>query len=196
MEQEPANLQQLLDRIGQSAAGREQVCLGMIVDAVGRRSFGPLLLLAGVILFSPLSGIPGVPTTCGLLVLFISLQLLMRRRQFWLPAWLLRRSVTGDRLVRGLRVVTPTARVIDRGLRPRLTLFVGPLGQYVIALVCVAIALGIPLMEVVPFSATGAGLVLLIFGLAMITHDGLLVLTAVILMALLSALVAFTVLSA
>lgn len=92
MPQKLSNLEQLLDLIDKAADDLDRVSLGMIVEAVGSRSFGPLLLMVGVTLASPLSGIPGMPTTMGMLVLLIAVQLLFGRQHFWLPRWLLKRS--------------------------------------------------------------------------------------------------------
>lgn len=172
------NLQQMLDRIEESAKGEERVTLGAVVEAVGRRSFGPLLLLAGVIMASPLTGIPSVPTSMGILVLLIAGQMLLHRQHFWLPAWLLRRSISVQKLDRVSRWLRPSARFVDRWLQPRLTLFIDGLSSYVIALACIAIAAGMPVMELVPLSAHIAGLALSAFGLALISRDGLLALLA------------------
>ncbi|WP_247639740.1 exopolysaccharide biosynthesis protein [Chromohalobacter moromii] len=46
-------------------------------------------------------------------------------------------------------------------------------GTYLVALFCFLIALAVPLMEVVPFSANGAGLALMMFGLSLMANDGL-----------------------
>lgn len=181
MAQEPKDLEQLLDRIGESASDKDEVSLDTIVEGVGRRSFGPLLLMAGVILASPLSGIPGMPTSMGVLVMLIALQLLIGRKGFWLPRWLLKRSVARDKLDKTLKWLRPPARFIDRFLRPRMPVFVQRSGIYVIGIVCVLIALGVPLMEVVPFSASGAGIAIAIFGLSLVACDGLLALLGFIL---------------
>lgn len=172
------NLQQMLDRIEESAKGEERVTLGTVVEAVGRRSFGPLLLLAGAVLASPLTGIPSVPTSMGILVLLIATQMLLHRQHFWLPDWLLRRSISVQKLDRVTRWLRPSARFVDRWLQPRLTLFIDGLSSYVIALACIAIAAGMPVMELVPLSAHIAGLALSAFGLALISRDGLLALLA------------------
>lgn len=172
------NLQQMLDRIEESAGDQERVSLGTVVEAVGSRSFGPLLLLAGVIMASPLTGIPSVPTSMGILVLLIASQLLLRKQHFWLPDWLLRRSISVQRLKRVIGWVRPSARFVDRWLRPRLTLFIDGVSIYVIAMACIAIAAGMPVMELVPLSAHIAGLALTAFGLALIARDGLLALLA------------------
>lgn len=43
---------------------------------------------------------------------------------------------------------------------------------------CVLIAVAMPPMELVPFTATGAGAALTAFGLSLIAHDGLVALLA------------------
>lgn len=172
------NLEQLLGRIGKATEGHPQVSLGMIVEAVGRRSFGPLLLVAGLILASPLSGIPGIPTTIGVVVVLIAFQLLLGSRHFWLPRWLLRRSVDRNKMCRALRWLDRPARVVDRWIRPRLTMLHEGPSLYLIALVCGAVGIVTPAMELIPFSAHAAGAVVAAFGLSLIAHDGLLTLFA------------------
>ncbi|MCG7598761.1 exopolysaccharide biosynthesis protein [Halomonas sp. McH1-25] len=181
--QQISTLEQLLDRLEASTREARQVSLEMIVEAVGSRSFGPLLLVAGLITLAPLIGdIPGVPTIMGILVLLVSGQLLVGRRHFWLPKWLLGRSVESGKFTRGIYWVRRPARVIDKLLKPRLVMLVHGAGLYAVAATCCLIALAMPLMEVVPFSANGAGAALTLFGLALIARDGLLVLIGFVLM--------------
>lgn len=178
--EEPTDLEQMLDRIEQ--AGREggpRTSLGSVVSAVGRRSFGPLLLVPGVITLMPIVGdIPGVPTLMALLVLVVAVQLLLGRRHFWLPETLLKRSVDSAKVRKSVQWSRKPARFVDRLFRPRLEVFTRGAGIYAVALVCVFIALAMPPMEVVPFSANGAGLALMLFGLALMAHDGVMALVA------------------
>ena len=170
---------ELLDRIGSRVGeDRDRISLGMILETVGSRSFGPLLLLLGVILLSPLSGIPGMPTTMGMLVLLIVVQMLFHREHFWLPACLLRRSVGRNRLNKALRWLRPLARFIDRFLQPRLRIFICGYSVYLVAIVCLVMAVITPLMEVIPFFATSTGAVFTAFGLSLIANDGVLALVA------------------
>jgi hypothetical protein len=177
--QELTNLEQLLDRIDEAANDREYVSLDAILQAVGRRSFGPVLLVAGLVMFAPIIGdIPGVPMIMGVLVVLTIGQLLFRREHFWLPRWLLKRSVAQDKLRKALRWLCPPARFVDRLVRPRLPMFTHGTGMYVMAIVCIVIAAATPAMELVPFSANGAGAALIAFGLSLVAHDGLLALLA------------------
>ncbi|MFW6054805.1 MAG: exopolysaccharide biosynthesis protein [Thermodesulfobacteriota bacterium] len=184
MTQGVRNLGELLDRIASRVEDdQDRISLGMILETVGGRSFGPLLLLLGVILLSPLSGIPGLPTTMGLLVLLISVQMLFHRDHFWLPACLLRRSVGHNGLYKALRWLRPLARFIDRFLQPRLRIFIRGCSVYLVAIVCLVMAVITPLMEVVPFFATSTGAVFTAFGLSLIANDGFLALIAFMLTA-------------
>ena len=164
---------------------KDAVTLGALIDEIGTRSFGPLLLLAGLVTVMPIVGdIPGVPTVMALLVLLVAGQLLLGREHFWLPRWVLDRRVRRDRLVRALGWLRRPARWVDRLLRPRLAWLVRGPGQYAIAVACVVIALAMPPMEFVPFSANAAGAVLLAFGLALIARDGVFALVAYVITAL------------
>lgn len=179
-EQSPAtSLNEVLDRIEEAAEGHVRVTLGMIVHEVGDRSFGPLLLLAGLITLTPLLGdIPGVPTTMGLLVVLTAGQLLIGRDHFWFPRWVLDRGVGRDKLEKATGWLRKPAGWVDRMLRARLTLVVSGPGKYVTAVACLVIGAAMPAMDFVPFSANGAGAALTVLGLALIARDGLVALVA------------------
>lgn len=190
--EEITNLTCLLDRLSEASVEEDSVNLGAALDTVGTRSFGPWLLLAGLITLAPVVGdIPGVPTVMGILVLLVAVQLLFRRDHFWLPRWMLDRSVSRNKFCKALKWMQKPARWIDRLLRPRLPSFTGSGGVVVIALVCALIALAMPVMEVVPFSANGAGLALTAFGLALIARDGLLAAIAFVCTAITSGLIVY-----
>lgn len=181
MAEEPRNLEQHLDRIGKADAEENQVSMGTIIEAVGRRSFGPLLLVAGLVTLAPVIGdIPGVPTMMGVFVLLTAGQLLLRRDHIWLPRWLLELSVSRDKVCKVLDWLRRPARFVDRWTHPRLTQFIEGTGIYVLAVACIAIALAMPFMEIVPFSANGAGAALTAFGLAVVTRDGLVAVLALL----------------
>lgn len=188
---EITNLSGLLDRIDSNAEDKGDITLGEIVEAVGRRSFGPMLLLVGVIMASPISGVPGMPTTMGIILLLIAVQLLLRKEHFWLPKWMLKRSADTSKIYRTLRHLRPVASFVDRILRPRLPLFSEGISIYVIAVVCVLVGVTMPMMELVPFSVHGAGVAMTAFGLALIARDGLVGLIAFVVTAIVYALAVY-----
>ncbi len=51
MNQPLQNLEQLLDHIGELARNNHRVSMAMIVESIGSRSFGPMLMLIGIILY-------------------------------------------------------------------------------------------------------------------------------------------------
>lgn len=169
------NLEQMVDRLEEATRDEERVTIDHVLDTIGRRSFGPILLLAGLITLAPVIGdIPGIPTLVACVVFIVGIQLIFHRDHFWLPDWMLRRSVDRDRLCKALGWLRKPARWVDRLIRRRLTALTGGVMARVIAAVCLTIALAMPAMEFVPFSATGAGAALAAFGLALIANDGLL----------------------
>lgn len=176
---EYTNLEQLLSRILDISKEADTVYLDDILNAAGQKSFGTILLLAGIITLAPLIGdIPGVPTTMGLIVFLIAIQMLLRRKNLWLPDLLLKRSIKQKKLQKAMKWLMPAARFIDRFLKPRLTILTGAAMVHVIAMICVFIALVMPVMEFIPFSANIAGIALTTFGLALLARDGLLALIA------------------
>lgn len=168
-----------LERMEQEA---QRVSVDDVVHAIGRRSFGPLLLVAGLITLTPIIGdIPGMPTLMATLVVLVSVQLLAGRETFWLPGWLLKRSLSQQKFDKGINLMKKPARWIDGLLRVRLPWLTGYIGIRVTALVCLLIALAMPPMEFIPFSANGAGLALALLGLGLVARDGLVLLLGFVL---------------
>lgn len=176
-ERGPTSLSALLERVRHAGHRDDSVSLGAILEAIGRRGFAPFLLLAGLVTLAPLVGdIPGVPTLMASLVLLAGSQLLAGRRSIWLPRWLLERRISRDRFRRVLAWLERPAGWIDRLLKQRLVWLTRPPAHLGIALTCLVVALAMPPMEVIPFSANGAGLALTLFALALLADDGLLAL--------------------
>jgi len=183
-EHQIANLEVLIDHLRRAADTDDRdVTVESLLEAVGRRSFAPLLLLVGVLLFSPLSGIPTFPTLMALITSLVTLQMLLGRHYFWLPRWLLDRRLDRDRLRQLLAWVDAPARLTDRVLRPRLLTLVRRPAERLTALLCFLLALALPITEVVPFSSSVAGVAFLAFGLALVAFDGALALVAYLLVA-------------
>ncbi|MEJ6655944.1 MAG: exopolysaccharide biosynthesis protein [Pseudomonas sp.] len=194
MNQKLSNLEALLDCMDEAGEGEEHVSLDMLMDTIGKRSFGPVLLLIGVILVSPLSGIPGLPSTMGVVVFLLSMQMLVRKKRIWLPGWILRRKIKQQSLAKATQWLRRPASFIDRKVKQRFSLLVDGPGSWPIALVCLVLAVTLPQLEPGPFAASSAGVALTIFGLSMIARDGVLVLLGYTFTLGVSGLVAYSVL--
>ncbi len=192
---EPDGLVSLLQLLAEIREEGDTVRLGTLLDVVGRRSFGPLLLLAGLITVAPLVGdIPGMPTLIGVFVFLVALQMMLGRDHFWLPRFLLDRQIRRHSLHKAVVWMMPTARFIDRFLHPRLIFLVNGGARYGVAILALVVSLLMPVMEFIPFSANAAGVTLTVFGLALIARDGLLALIALVLTGLSAGVLAWALL--
>lgn len=172
-------LEELVDEVEATASEQREVSIDAVMDRLGRRSFAPLLLLAGLMMVVPgLSDIPGVPVMLGLVVILISSQVLLRRDHIWMPQWLLDRSADSDKVDKAMDWLRRPARFLDRLTKPRQKWLVRHAGVYVIATASIVVAAATPLMELVPFSASLAGIAIAAFGLSLVAEDGVIALIA------------------
>jgi hypothetical protein len=191
-DQNPIDLEDLLEQL-EAAGGRgKEISLREVRDAIGRRAFAPLLLLVSLLGFTPLGGIPGVPTTLAAIVILIAGQVALSRRHLWAPAFLLDRQVERRRLQKSARALKPVARAVDKVIWPRLTFLTEPPWSAVIACACVLLALTVPPFEFIPFIDLPLWGAMVAFSLALFAHDGVLAIIAFALTALGIVLAAMT----
>lgn len=180
-ENSPRDLTGLLDELQQAAeTNGAKLSVGEILDTIGKRSFGPLLLLGGLLGMTPVSAIPSAPTIIAVITLLISVQLLFGRESVWIPGFLEKLSVKAERVKKAVKISRKPARVVDRMVRPRLELLTRPAADRVVAAVCVLIALCVPPLEFLPFVAFVPSFAIAAIGLGLLARDGLLVLIALI----------------
>jgi hypothetical protein len=174
--EQPRSLGQLLDQVASKADG-ERVSLGEILNACGNRSYGPALLLIALIELLPvISAIPGLYVITGSLIIMLAAQLLLMRPYPWLPARLLRFSLSRERLQQSVDWARPWARRIDWLVRPRLTFLVRPPMLNVMAAICILLALLFFPLAIIPASEKALAVPIFFFALALTARDGLLAL--------------------
>lgn len=178
-DKQASTLEGLIDELAAAAEEASgEVSVADVMDKVGQRSFGPLLLVPALVALTPLGGIPGLPTLLAAFVVIVAGQLLAGRHGFWLPQVLMRRSVKPDKLKTSVSYARPVARVVDKVLGARLAWLTRAPFIHVAAAVCILVAFTVPPMEVVPFAGTVSWVAIAAFGLALIAHDGLVMLIA------------------
>lgn len=155
-----------------------KVSVGEIVETFGKRSFGPLLLLTGLLGMTPVAAIPTAPSLIALITVLIAGQLLFGRESIWLPRFLEKLSVKSERVAKAAHVAQRPVHVADRIVRPRLKALTTPVADRVVALACVLVAVCVPPLEFLPFVAFVPSLAIFAFGLGLVARDGLLVLIA------------------
>lgn len=175
---EGKSLTDIVEQITHAGSSEAAVTVGEILESVGQSSFGPMLLVPGLVVLSPLSGIPGLPTLGAIIVLLIAGQLLLGRRCFWVPDFIRRRSISRERMVSAGRFLMPVARFMDRLVKPRLTFLTRKPFDYTIAIACVLLALVMPPLEAILFANSLTAAAISAYGLGLVASDGFLVLLA------------------
>jgi hypothetical protein len=174
-EQTPQNLTGLLDQIRSAGLSPETLTVADIRERLGRRSFGPLLLFSGLVLLTPLAGLPLLPGLFGLVIMLTAGQMLLGWRELWLPEFVLHRSLTRHNVERFDAAARRVARFVDRFVRPRWHYLTEPPFALVIAGLCFFMGLLLLPLEFIPFTSSIPGLPVAAFGLALMTRDGLFV---------------------
>jgi len=177
-----SDLEDVLSELQHAAdSNGAKVSVGEIVEAFGRRSFGPLLLLGGLLGMTPVAAIPTAPTIIASITILIAIQLLFGRETIWIPSFLQKLSVKSDRVKKAVRVARKPARFADRLVRPRLQALTRPVADRLVALVCILVALCVPPLELLPLAAFIPSLAIFVFGLGLVSRDGVVVLVAFLL---------------
>ncbi len=175
------------DGTGPAAPGQDKesspehtgkVRVGDMVGAFGTRSYGPFLIVPALLEISPIGAVPGVPTVLATMVVLFAAQMLFGAKRLWVPGFVEREGFSARRLERGVQKLRPVACRIDRWFHGRLRrLTTGPFMR-VAAAGCIALAITVPLLEVVPFASSIPMAAIALFGLALLVGDGLLMLGA------------------
>lgn len=144
-----------------------------MITAVGRRSYGPLLLFIGLFAISPITAIPGLTWAAAALTLVVAGQMAVGMRRIWLPRQVLATPLPRSLVAKSANAGKRWAKQIDAVLRPRLLFMSQPPFVTVVALCCIAAALVTFPLGFIPFGPLAPSLAVVIFGLGMAARDGL-----------------------
>jgi len=162
----------ILERL-EAISDRESLSLNTLITAFGAHSFLPALLVPAILLVSPLSGIPFFSTACGLVIAAIAGQMLAGSERLWIPRSMHHVRVDGTRVADALERLHNLADRLDRNTQKRFRFLIrGPFRKALEA-TCVLCGLAMPFLELVPFSSSALGLVVVLLTLSLIVHDGL-----------------------
>jgi hypothetical protein len=153
----------------------ERMTIQDIIDGLGERSFGFVLLLFG--LASAIAP-PGVATFTAIPLMFFGLQMLARYRTPWLPRSIAGRGFVKTDLEKTIVRGVPTMKWIERFCRPRLLFLIGPLGERLLGLLIFVLAVVIALPG--PLTNAPPGFAIAFMSIAIIERDGLLVFAGVL----------------
>jgi hypothetical protein len=164
---------ELLAEVLASSRG-EAIAFGDVLDPLGERSFGFVILLLALPNFIPVP--VGVGGPMGVLVAAVGLQMACGLARPWLPARLRGRSVRRSTIERFVARLTPVLRWIERLSSPRLeTLTRQPVHRITgLLLVLIGVALALP----IPFTNYLFGILLVVYAVALIEGDGVALIVA------------------
>lgn len=153
----------------------EVLQLREILNGLGRSLFGMLLFLAILPAFLPLPGLAG--GLSGPLVVLVGLQLLAGLRRPWLPRFIAERGPTRGTISRFEHRIGPALMRLEKLVRPRVTAMLDhrPATMFTGLLL---VLLGILLVLPIPFTNYLFGVLLMLFALALLERDGVLMLVA------------------
>ncbi len=173
--QDPGNLTSVMDRLIEGT-GAEHLSFGQILKIFGRRAYGPSLLVPGLLALGPTGAIPGMSILTGAIIGLISLQLVARRSSPWLPARLMRATISRSRLQSAIAKARPVTERIDSWIKPRLLFLSEAPFDRVIALLCLLMALLMFPFAALPFAVAMPAASICLLALGLMSEDGLLIL--------------------
>jgi hypothetical protein len=152
-----------------AAEDRARVSIGDVVQALGDRSFAPVMILLAVPNAIPF--IPGSSTVLGLLLALVAIQLVIGMRRVRLPARLNRWSFDRDGFGRVVAKVTPWLARFERMARPRFWPESYRLAERLAGIV--ALALSLMIMLPIPFANGVPAIAICLLALGISERDGL-----------------------
>ena len=155
----------------------ESVTLGWLVDSLGDRSFGIVLLLLGV-----LASLPGASAIAGVLISVLACQMILARPAPVFPRFLAARSFQKQRLARMQRRAVPALRYIERFVRPR---WQTPFRMARRGIGVAVLLIDTLLFAPVPLSNIPPALAIILLAFSHLEEDGLLLCIALLICALL-----------
>lgn len=159
------SLSDLLRKLG----GEKDTTLGGIVEALGERAFGALILILAAPNLIPLP--PGSSAVFGAPLVFITAQLMVGSLKLWLPRRLASVKIDGKRLSYLVGRLTPYAAKAEKLLKPRGTALVSPAGERLAGAAC--LVLSIVLFLPIPFANMAPALAMCCFALGLIAQDSI-----------------------
>lgn len=161
----------LLEALVDETSG-EQVSLRQLMEIAGHRSYGPVILLLGLVAVSPLTLLPGTTWAVAAVTLLFAGQIFFGRSQPWLPAKLVDAKFPRDLLEKTVRQSRKFARIADKLTSPRLVFLTEPPFVMIVALLCVLAALVTFPLGLIPLAPVLPGLSIVLLGIGMTARDG------------------------
>ncbi|SLN10185.1 Exopolysaccharide synthesis, ExoD [Aquimixticola soesokkakensis] len=174
--QSPQSLRDIL-RALHAASDGDTVSVDEILDQIGHRSFAPAILVPAMILVSPISGIPGTPTIGAVIILLITVQAILGVDHLWLPAFVRKRRIKGEKLEKAVTWLERPVLWIDDHTERRVAFLARKPWSLVALMAIAALACVMPLLEVLPLVTSVLCFAISLLAIGMMGRDGLFMLS-------------------
>lgn len=163
----------------EAAEQAEALTAAQILDVIGARGFGPVLVVLSFFLILPVGMVPGMPAVVGLLMFLIGLMLVLGRKRLHLPRKVGALSLASHRIIALTTRVRPLAARLRGVLHPRLS-FLAASRPALVAIGLLLMGTGAIIFAVgfIPFLPFFMALHVLLIGLGLTTRDGVAILAA------------------
>lgn len=155
----------------------ETIRLGDLIRGLGKRSFGPTLLICALPEALPLP-IAGVSAFIGMPLVLVSLQLMLGYTTPWFPKWIANRSIKRKDFEKGVNIVLRYLARFEKIIRPRWKLMTTPIAERLLSILFFLLACVIVLP--IPFGNFLPAIALVIISLGLIEGDGLVIVVGII----------------
>lgn len=148
----------------------DHVTLGDLLDHLGERAPGFLLVALSIPAIVPTPGLPA-GLVSGTVLALVSLQMIAGQRSLCVPGWLSRRRVPSNIVQGVVERATPLLERVERRLVPRYAAFTRP--AMLPPLGVLVLIMGVLIALPIPFGNTVPGIAVLVTALGLVARDGL-----------------------
>jgi hypothetical protein len=159
-------------------ADHGKVSLHELLHAWGDRVYGPLFIILGLVVLTPIAAVPGVAAVIGLVVASFALQMAAGRHHPWAPRFALGLSVKEASLKTARAKLAPTLAALDALIKERLDWASGRAERRVAAAVVAVLGLAMVPFDFIPFADAPPAVGIVLYGVAITARDGLVMLIA------------------
>ena len=161
------------------ALKRNERSIEGILKMYGSQSFGFIIALLAFVILVPTGIIPGVALACGVMIVFVIVQMLLGFNDIYVPRWLGSKQVSEKALESIIDTYHSQKKLFDflAGRRHFDWMFHIP-ARYVSDILLLVVALSTIPITVLPFLETIPGFILMVFGFAIAQRNGYMMLFA------------------
>lgn len=155
----------------------ERVRVRDIIESLGQRSFGFILLIFALPNSLPMIGIPGVSAITGMPMLFVAVQMALGHKRVYLPRWIADSSLATVDFQKLVNKVAPWLQRLEKLMKPRIPVLTQGNAERWLGAFCALLAFLLVLP--IPFGNLLPALGILFIALGLIERDGVCVLVGI-----------------